>query len=166
MSAEYLVKQLVTVLEKELKNLQKYNAGCEQMHKAVVAKDWPRLERIILSLRKRAEKLGVLDREREELISTLKIHLELAPEASFRLLLSRLPENRKVELELLKRNIRRAVTVLQSRMKGIGNYTESQAAALKEVLEELIPDQKGRIYNSRGTASVAEAKPLLFSRHI
>jgi hypothetical protein len=155
--------KLIDVLNKELETLEEYNRGCESLHKHVVAKNWTTLENVLNTLKCESEKLNSLDLMRESLIQNLKEEHSLPGECSFGLLLTHLDTPGQSEIKILKQKIRHAVNILQTRINGIGTYTESQTCALRDVLDELIPDQKGRIYNSRGTASILESKPLLFN---
>ncbi|MDC7234067.1 MAG: hypothetical protein PQJ58_12610 [Spirochaetales bacterium] len=163
MSTDKMNRNLIDVLNKELKLLEDYNSGCEILHKYVAARNWSRLERTLNSLGKKADKLNSLDLIREELVLQLKEEHQLSPGASFGMLLTRLDEESQKDIRILKQKLRHSVSLLQIRIQGIGNYAETQTSALKDVLDVLNPDQKGRIYNSRGAASPADHKPMLFN---
>ena len=166
MAAERSIEELLTILSKELNCLQIYNRECEKLHRYVVSRDWQKLERTLSVLKGQAETLAGADQQRELLISYLKKEMALPTECSFGLLISRFPAEKTEDINQLKRKIRRNILVLQSRIQGIGRYTDSQTAALKDVLDILIPDQKGKIYNKNGAASSSGNNPMLFSRHI
>jgi len=163
MSASKITISFINTLKKELELLEEYNQGCESLHKHVVARNWTTLESILNSLKKSAEYLDNLDKKREKQLSQLKNALDLNEEVSFGLVLTCLDSDDQQEIKKLKQKIRHAVGVLQTRINGIGKYTESQAGILRDVLDELIPEQRGRIYNNRGTASAKDSKPLLFN---
>lgn len=165
MSADKITHNLIDILNKELKLLEEYNSGCETLHKYVTAKNWTRLERTLNSLGKKAEKLNSIDLIREELVLHLKEEYQLDPGVSFGMLMTRLDSVNQKEIRTLKQKLRHAVSMLQVRINGIGNYAESQTSALKDVLDVIIPDQKARIYNSSGTASPIDNKPMLFNHH-
>jgi hypothetical protein len=163
MSADKITRNLIDILNKELKLLEEYNSGCESVHKYVAAKNWTKLERILNSLGKKAEKLDSLDLIREELVLHLKEDHQLNSAASFGMLMTRLDGVSQKEIKILKQKLRHAVSMLQVRINGIGKYAESQTAALRDVLDVLIPDQKGKIYNRSGLASPVDNKPMLFN---
>jgi hypothetical protein len=162
LAAKNTVK-LIDILKSELELLEEYNRGCESLHKNVVAKNWTTLESVLNTLRNKADMLNTLDQKRESFILQLKEDCGLSPQASFGLLMTHLDTHAQKEIKMMKQKIRLAVCVLQTRINGIGSYTESQTSALRDVLDELIPEQRGRIYNSSGTASRVENKPLLFN---
>jgi hypothetical protein len=164
MSADSLIEKLILILNREQKLLKGYNADCEKLHKTIVAKNWIELEKTLSYLKKRAESLAAEDNEREMVISLLKDEMKLSEHSSFGLLLSLFPVEEKKVVNDLKREIRHSVMMLKSRINGIGKYTESQTSALKDVLDILIPDQKGKIYNRNGSASNTGSNPMLFSR--
>lgn len=163
MSAAGNSRKIIDVLSRELETLEEYNRGCEALHKHVVAKNWATLENVLNTLKNEADRLNGLDLKREALILQIKEDCGLSPQVSFGLLMTHLDAPAQKEITILKQKIRHAVSILQTRINGIGAYTESQTSALRDVLDELIPDQKGRIYNSSGTASRLESKPLLFN---
>lgn len=159
-----MTRNLIDILNKELKILDEYNGGCEKLHQYVIGKDWIRLEKILAKLREKADKLASLDLIREELVIQLKAEHQLSEAVSFGMLLSRLGDEDQKKIRKLKQKLRLSVSLLQTRLKGIGNYTESRSGALRDVLDTLIPDQKGKIYNSCGEASSRGSKPMLFNQ--
>jgi len=163
MSTDKITRNLIDILYKELKLLEEYNSGCETLHKYVASKNWTKLERTLNSLTKKAEKLNSLDLIREELVVHLKEDHQLDPGASFGMLMTRLDKGYQKEIRILKQKLRHAVSMLQIRINGIGNYAESQTAVLKDVMDIIVPGQKGRIYNSSGAASPMDSKPMLFN---
>ncbi len=163
MSASHIATRLVETLRKELELLEEYNQGCESLHKHVIAKNWTTLESILNNLKRKALHLDTLDQKRESIVQQLKKELSLQEEVSFGLVLVCLDEDTQRDIKVLKQKIRHAVSILQTRINGIGRYTESQTNILRDVLDELIPEQRGRIYNNRGTASSKDSKPLLFN---
>lgn len=165
MPADKLINKLILILQDELNLIRQYNLDCESLHKYVVAKNWTDLEKILQKLRNLADDLSRIDEEREMFVNLLKNDMEIAEESSFGLLLSRFPQLEQRQVNDLKREIRHSVMILKNRINGIGRYTESQTTALKDVMDILVPDQKGKIYNRSGAASSAGAKPMLFSRH-
>ncbi len=165
MSADLLIEKLIQILKRELALLKGYNADCEKLHKLIVAKNWMELEKTLSLLRNKAEILAAEDSEREMVINLLKDEMKISEHSSFGLLLSLFPAVEKRLTNDLKREIRHSVMMLKGRINGIGKYTESQTSALKDVLDILIPDQKGKIYTRNGSASNTGSNPMLFSRN-
>ena len=165
MMPDEMIDKLLNLLENELAIIRSYNQGCEKLHQYVILKDWKNLEKKIFTLKQQSQDLSEADNEREWLVNHLKQEIGLPEECSFGLLISRFPQDKMRKINDLKRNIRRAVLTLQSRVRGIGKYTENQAGALQDVLDILIPDQKGKIYNRYGSAMSGGNNPLLVNRH-
>ncbi len=165
MISNRMIDKLLKLLETELNIIRSYNQGCEDVHRYVVSKDWQNLEKSLHNLKIRAEQLSDSDNERELMVAILKKEMNLPDECSFGLLVSRFPQDKAREINDLKRNIRRSIYSLQGRIKGIGKYTESQSGSLKDVLDILIPDQKGKIYNRYGSTMAGGSNPLLVNRH-
>ena len=165
MIPDQLIDKLLSLMEDELTLIQSYNQGCEKLHQFVISKDWKNLEKKIISLKQQAARLVDADNEREWVVNHLKHEMDLPEECSFGLLISRFPQEKSREINDLKRNLRRSVMILQGRVRGLGKYTENQAGALKDVLDILVPDQKGKIYNRYGSANKGGQNPLLVNRH-
>lgn len=158
--------RLLTVLRRELKLLEEYNKGCEALHKDLVGKNWNGLETTLNLLRGSAAELEERDREREDLIRDLKKDAGLQEEASFRMLLTRLEPEVGSEVGILKSRIRHAVNILQVRLKGIGRYSDNQTGILGDMLSEIMPEKKGKIYTSSGVKSPGENRPLLINHRL
>ena len=158
--------RLMDVLNRELKLLEEYNKGCETLHRELIGRNWNGLEAALNLLRSKAAELEERDRTREDLIRDLKKEMQLHEDASFKMLLTRLEPEAGREISGMKSRIKHSVSVLQVRLRGIGRYSENQTGILKDVLGELMPEKKGKIYNSSGFRSSGENRPLLINQRL
>ena len=165
MALECCFDRVIDLLKQELELLKNYNKRCEELHQSLIRKDWPSLEKLLLDMRQSAEALSQVDQKRELAIAALKQENDLATESSFGLLLSKLSAEQKREIQFHKQALKTTVFLLQSRVKGIGRYSDNQSSVIKDLLSEMIPEKKGNIYNRKGKTSSSEAAPLLFNHH-
>ncbi len=161
-SAE-LSEQFLTLLDLEYRLLTEYSRGCRELHGRLVARNWVELEKQISRLQEQALALEKTDREREKLIPLMKVEVQLPETASFAMLLSCFDQKTRAGIMGMKQKIRHSIKLLQHRLQGINRYIDHQSGLFKDLMEEMVPASRGRIYNSRGTASPADNRPLLIN---
>ena len=59
----------------------------------------------------------------------------------------------------------RLVTV-RSRIRGVAGYANSRGRLGRELMEELVPSTRGRMYDKRGQSASAGRDPLVVSHHL
>ncbi len=154
------VLQLQGVL---LDNLSREEA---RLQIAVLQKDWIALEACVREMKAIAQGIEECEQKRTESYRVLKAALGLKPDDSFYEVLSRLPIEDRQELAELYRRLRIGIVKVRSITDGIDAYVTATVGTMRDILDELFPERKGKIYSRSGTVSSADASSLVVNHRL
>jgi hypothetical protein len=117
---------------------------------AISKRKWTELNKEIDSLRQLAEKIETLEEDRIQAYQTLKSSLQVDDKESFTEIVSRLPAKDRDELLGLYRHLKAAVIRVKASAGLLNYYVQSMSEALRQILEELFPHRKGKMYSRTG----------------
>jgi flagellar biosynthesis/type III secretory pathway chaperone len=152
--------RLKSLMEQECDLLDTFVRTSDEMRASLHERKWPNLEETMIRLDSLADRLSQLERKRHSCASRMAENGDTAA------LVAALPPEDRKDLIALRTRLRTRVTSVRSRMHGLGSYAESRMRLGRELLEELVPDTRGRLYDRRGRASVPGRDALLVSRHL
>ena len=152
-------KDLMNLMELELRVLKDHNELSMNVRASLHAKDWPSLEPALRRLEILAGDLGRLEDRRWTLSEKLggKFTGKRA---------AKLPDEFRKRFNCLKLELRANLLRVRSRVRGIAAYTESRGRLTRELVENLVPSARGRIYNERGQAASGSGDPLVVSHNL
>jgi len=157
---------LKDVLEKETTLLETLSENERQIQLLVMSRNWSDLEPILKEMSGRAEEIAATDSVRHKHYQALKEALGCEADAGFYDVLEGVSLALRRELSELYRRLKIAVSQVRSVTGGIDAYVASTVATMREVLGELYPDQKGRIYSRSGRATRADERAMVLDRHL
>jgi AAA+ ATPase superfamily predicted ATPase len=131
---------------KDFADLQK------DLQQAISKRQWTELNKEIDALRQLAEKIETLEEDRIQAYQTLKSSLQADDQESFIEIVSRLPAKERDELLVLYRHLKAAVIRVKASAGLLNYYVQSMSDALRQILEELFPHRKGKMYSRTGKA--------------
>ena len=108
------------------------------------------LAKEIDALRQLAEKIEALEEDRIQAYQTLKSSLQSDGEESFTEIVAHLPAKDRDELLALYRHLKAAVIRVKASAGLLNYYVQSMSDALRQILEELFPHRKGKMYSRTG----------------
>ncbi|TVR59469.1 MAG: hypothetical protein EA426_07080 [Spirochaetaceae bacterium] len=133
---------------------------------AVVAKDWPTLDRVIRVMNEYSEEIVRVDEERSRTYDALRSRLGLRSVGLFSELLDSVPFESREHLSHLFRELKIAVMRVRSLTGGVDAYVESSNTTLRSVLQELYPERKGRLYSRSGASTEHPDTPVVVNHHL
>ena len=133
---------------------------------AVLEKDWIALEESIRTMRVLAADIEECEMRRNEGYRNLKASLGLKSDDSFYDVLSRLPLEERQELAGLYRQLRIGISKVRSITDGIDAYVTATVGTMRDILDEIFPERKGKIYSRSGSVAVAEAPSLVVNHRL
>ena len=141
---------LKRTLRAEARSLKDFAELQKGLQLAISKRQWTELSKEIDALRKLAEKIETLEEDRIEAYQMLKSSLHTGGEESFTQIVSRLPPKDRDELLSLYRHLKAAVIRVKASAGLLNYYVQSMSDALRQVLEELFPHRKGKMYSRTG----------------
>jgi ribosomal 50S subunit-associated protein YjgA (DUF615 family) len=143
------LKRTLRAEARTLKDFAELQKGLQQ---AISKRQWTELNKEIDALRQLAEKIETLEADRIQAYQTLKSSLHAKGQESFTEIVARLPAKDRDELLALYRHLKAAVIRVKASAGLLNYYVQSMSEALRQILEELFPHRKGKMYSRTGKA--------------
>ncbi|HUX21282.1 MAG TPA: hypothetical protein VMW69_08575 [Spirochaetia bacterium] len=166
MDAPELCESLIALMERET-GLLEHMVGYEVVLKeSVMAHNWTRLELAQRKINPVFEKLSAIEAERHMIFGRLQELVGEDSEAGFYEVFVHFERNLRERAADAYRTLKFTVLKIQGMTNSIDIYLKTVTGAMQEILAELFPFRKGNLYTRKGTATQAQANPMVFSRQL
>ena len=152
---------LKRALRKETRTLKDYADLQKSLQQAISKRKWTELNKEIDALRLLADKIEALEEDRLQAYRMLKGSLQAREREGFTEIVARLPAEERDELLGLYRHLKAAVIRVQASAGLLNYYVQSMSEALRQILEELFPHRKGKMYSRTGKPKEAGDESLM-----
>ena len=157
-------KTLAKAMDTESRLLGDYAGRLQELQRIIGQRNWEAVEKSISALRELAGEVETAEAARVEAFRSLKADQFLPPEERFDQVAERQPEAERDQLLELGRRLKIAVVRVKGSSGLLGYYVRSALQARHQVLEELYPHRKGRLYSRSGRARSAADESLMLDR--
>jgi len=154
-------ERLLNLMEKERKLLDVLLTISGEIRNALHSREWPNLEDAIKQLNHLSGRLETIEHKRHILASKLVDGNESIEKKT-----SKLPEKVRTRFKFERSGLKARLIAVRSRMKGIASYAASRGQLGRELMEELVPATRGRIYDNKGRSASAVRDPLVVSHQL
>jgi len=155
-------RTLEKAMEVEAGLLDRYAAGLQELQRTIGRRDWEAVQSGIAALRNLAGEVESAEAGRVEAFRALKAEHLLPAEESFERVSESLEGPQRERLREAARRLKIGVVRVKGSSGLLGYYVRSALQARHQVLEELYPHRKGRLYSRSGrTRSTADESLML-----
>lgn len=134
--------------------------------KVVQDRDWNNLEKALADLEELAGSIELSEKKRHLHFQELKKQLGVSDRAGFGLVASRLPEARRGPLVAAQRELKAAVARVRSLTGSLAYYFRYVKESVEQILAEVLPHRKGRIYSHSGLAMDGREGPVVLDHSL
>jgi len=167
MELNEIEEQLGKIMTDEISLFSQYREELGKMQANVQEKDW-------ISLQKSSEKAKVIsdlisekDQKRDDIYRVLCELTSSTKEDSFYSVTAKAYGSRNQELCDIFRIVKNEARSLKVLNKSFEKFIHNRKNLVSEIMEELVPDRKGSIYNRRGLASHdISSSSLVLNKHL
>ncbi len=152
---------LKRALRAETRTLKDFADLQKSLQQAISKRKWTELNKEIDALRLLADKIEVLEEDRIQAYQMLKSSLQAREREGFTAIVCRLPVEERDELIGLYRHLKAAVIRVKASAGLLNYYIQSMSEALRQILEELFPHRKGKMYSRTGKPKEAGDESLM-----
>jgi hypothetical protein len=160
------VEKLKELINSEVELLESFARDERKLQSAMVNRQWELLEGIVNEMSHASEQVLAVETERHECYTRLREELGCDPQDSFYDFAARLDLGERMEISELYRRLKVAVMRVQALTGGIGSYVTSATTAIRDVLDELYPQRKGRIYSRGGHHTAPDDRAMVVDHHL
>ena len=157
--------RLRNVMRREEQLLEEFGREENDIREAMVRRDWPALEQGLGRLETLSTRIVETEEKRYALATALEdgtarddIHIEDDGRE--------LPGEVENEIRRLREALRARLLRVRSRNNGLMSYASAKGAVVRQILEELVPERRGRLYTRRGLSREGRSQSLLLNRHL
>ncbi|RQV98513.1 MAG: hypothetical protein EH225_13190 [Calditrichaeota bacterium] len=160
-------EQLGKVMTDEISLFSLYRDEFGKMEEDVKARDWIALQRSTETVKSLSEKISKKDMQRDRLYRLLCEKTDSSDDDSFYSVATRAYGTESRELCDIFRIIKNEARSLKAMNKNFETFIHSRKTLISEIMEELVPDRKGAIYDRKGLASHKNSSSsLVLNRHL
>ena len=141
---------LKRTLRAEASSLKDFAELQKALQQAISKRHWTELTKEIDALRQLAEKIETLEEDRIRAYQELKSSIQAGEQEGFTEIVAQLPAEDRDELLTLYRHLKAAVIRVKASAGLLNYYVQSMSEALRQILEELFPHRKGKMYSRTG----------------
>ncbi len=152
---------LKRALRAETRTLKDYADLQRSLQQAISKRKWTELNKEIDALRLLVDKIEALEEDRIQAYQSLKGSLQAGEREGFTEIVARLPAEERDELIALYRHMKAAVIRVKASAGLLNYYVQSMSEALRQILEELFPHRKGKMYSRTGKPKEAGDESLM-----
>lgn len=157
-------RSLAKAMDVEAGLLNDYSTRLQELQRIIGKRNWDAVEKGIAALRNLAGEVETAETARVEAFRALKAEHFLPAEEHFDQVAERLEAPERDELRELARRLKIAVVRVKGSSGLLGYYVSSALQARHQVLEELYPHRKGRLYSRSGRARSTADESLMLDR--
>jgi ribosomal 50S subunit-associated protein YjgA (DUF615 family) len=158
-------QRLKTTLQEEARYLNDFASHQKSLQETIRGHRWMEIDSEVAALRELAGKIEQLEASRLQAYEELRDVLQARGPEEFPQIVARLPRADRDELLALHRKMRAAVIRVKASAGLLAYYVRSMSDTLRQVLEELLPHRKGKLYSRSGRTKDAGEEPLMLYRN-
>jgi hypothetical protein len=155
------IPALIQSVLDETAALEKYLDERKVLADAIRRRDWPELQDVLLRIEGIALLAEATEHSRSALWDEILAEMGLPASSSVYRVGLGVPEPERGLLSSAYRKLKVAALRARVENEALGEYVGETADTIRSVVEELYPDQKGRIYGRSGRAVAAGNRPIV-----
>ncbi len=155
------IPALIQSILDETSALEKYLEERKVLSDSIRRRDWPALQDVLLRIEGIALLAEATERNRGAIWEEILAETGLPPDSSVYRVALGVPEPDRSVLSDAYRRLKIAALRARVENEALGEYVGETAVTLRTVVEELFPDQKGRMYGKSGRAVAAGPRPIV-----
>lgn len=160
-------EKLKNIMTREISLFSIYKEEFGKMKSLVTEKKWVPLQRSFEIVRNISEKIESADSERDSLYSELCVQTGSSADDSFYSVISKIHTNGSSEIYDIYRIVKHEAKSVKILNEGFNSFLQNRKNLVNEIMEELVPDRKGTIYNRKGFSSHdGSSSSLILNKHL
>lgn len=160
-------ERLTETMTEEISLFSHYRDEFQNMKELVMDKNWVKLQSSIDRVNHLSRQIEKADGQRDDIYQELLAQTGAEEGESFYSLISRVYGEAGRPLQDIYRIIRHEIRSVKVMSEGFNRFLNNRTSLVKEIMEELVPDRRGSIYNRRGIASHDSGNSsLVLNRHL
>ena len=163
-SESKLVAELKRQMKEEIRLFHRMVSLEEELNTRARKRDWLRLEGTLDSMNSLTTRIEEQEEKRHRAYHLLKDHLGLQETDAFTAVLAKLTEEQRESLSALHRETGRCLLTVKGLSNGLIYYFKCMYDSIDQVLCEIFPHRKGKIYSKKGDNNKKSEDPIVINQ--
>ena len=160
-------EKLRKTMTQEISLFSLYKEEFNNIRKYIMTKEWFLLQRSVEDMNNISRKIEKTDSRRDRLYKELCNLIGAGENDSFYSVISKVHRDGGKEIKDIYRIVKHEAGSIKVLNEGLGRFIQTKKALVNEIIEELVPDRKGIIYNRRGFSSGdGSSSSLILNKHL
>ena len=160
-------EKLKKIMTKEISLFSIYKDEFSKMKSLVMTKEWIKLQRSFESVQNISNEIENADSKRDKLYEQICKLTGSEKSDSFYSVISKIHNEGNEEISDIYRIVKHEANSIKILNEGFNSFVNSRKTLVNEIMEELVPDRKGTIYNMRGISSHdGSSSSLILNKHL
>ncbi|MDR3200914.1 MAG: hypothetical protein LBT68_05590 [Spirochaetales bacterium] len=156
------LRLLEDLMRAEAETLENLSALEEKLRRSAIRRDWSSLDITLHKLKLMSEKVSKTEQVRAVVYRKITTSCQSGPEEGFQDILARIPPEERGNLNAMHNRLRAAVEKVKCLTGGIDTYIRSTAGTMDQILEEIFPGRRNKIYTRTGE-TLGSSQPMMVS---
>lgn len=157
---------VLRITHQEIELFSRFSLFLSELNRTVKEKDWKRLDELITQMNEIAQAIVEVERVRETTMIGLKNSLGLADNTSSSDILSLFPIDARKDFAIAIKRLKMEVLKVKVAARGLNYYLASVSHLLRNVLEEIFPHTRGKIYASNGKDAQRAGDSMMINKEL
>jgi hypothetical protein len=154
------------LLERLTERFTEFSGHEKRLQRCMLEKNWRELELILTGLERAASEITALEEARVRELERLRTEAGLPEDASFYEIIGRFPEPERSACSAAYRALKTEVYITKGVAENIGRYASSATGSLREMLDELYPHRRGKLYTKDGFTKSSRMDALVVNQRL
>jgi hypothetical protein len=160
-------EKLKKIMTHEISLFSLYKDEFNKMVNLVMEKEWITLQRSFDAVQNISNEIEKADTKRDDLYCELCKLTGSNKDDSFYSVISKIHNNGSSEINDIYRIVKHETHSIKVLNDGFSRYIQSRKNLVNEIMEELVPDRKGTIYNRKGFSfHDGSSSSLILNKHL
>ena len=166
MGINTLSQKLIRHMEEEIALLDSFAKIEESVRLYIRESDWENLNAALLEIEPVSVGIEKAEEQRGAVYTELREALGEPAQAGFYQVAVRLDSDKREQLSALYRTLKLSVIKIQGITWSIDAHVRAVGNTISQVLDELFPHRKGKIYGNTGESRAADSGPILINQSL
>ena len=166
METREIVSEIEHIMSDEIGLLERFCEAENELKRAIVENEWDSIERVIHGMKPIAAELEKVEWTRHDRFTALRNLLGEPEGAGFYQVAVRLPQQERESLADHHRRLKLTVLRIQAIGWTIDTHVRTISLTIHQILDELFPYRRGKIYSRRGDAAPARSNPMILNHSL
>lgn len=144
------IDTLKNLMQSQVELLKDFGVEEERLAGIIKQGSWINVQEHLILLHRKADKIIMLSVNFEDILNKMKADYGLTSDLTYSRLLELLPLEERASLRAMQEQQKRSFDNVKRATERLTHYFDAVSNTMNTVLDELIPQRRGRIYTSEG----------------